>query len=991
MKWNSGGVSQGLVLCVVLAAAPLLVAPDSVAQDRPGSSSSQNPPSDPSTRQSLGQIPGAGIPSGQAVDPVALRLSVLMELKPDLEAELRDQLLGNLQQQGEVVRADEIKRPFIIQVFETDPEFREQALALMVARGDLTEDGAAQLQQLADANSASARSPYPSQPPYQLDQQASPSVLCDDQSGFSSTQESLQASVLNGSVPCIPSPAGTGTRIPGVNQPYGTPSRSTQGSARGTSRDMRTQPAEENATAPTRSQFNPYPTLSSARDLYRQYADEQKKPLRRFGTEIFRPDNIGQQGFPMDVPAGMDYVLGPGDVVQIDISGGVSQHIQRVVDREGRVSLPEGGPIVVAGLSLRDAEKAVSARLAGQYRNAQADLSVTRLRTIRIYVAGDVQRPGAYDISSLSTPLNALYAAGGPTANGSMRIVRHMRGTQLVEEFDLYDLLLHGVREAIGQLLPGDTILIPPAGALVTMRGMVKRPAIYELKSETDVSQALEMAGGVKSIGVMTTIEVSHVDAHQRRIMEAVPFTGGEGGTPLVLGKVKVQDGDEVLVRPILPFNQQQIYLEGHVYRPGAYPYSDGMTVSDILHSYADLLPEPSTRAELVRMVPPDFRPVTQTLDLAGVLAGDQKIPLQPLDTIHVYGRYEFDAPHVAISGEVLKPGIYPMSAGMRVADLVRAAGGVKRSAYVQSAELASYSILDGQEVKLAAKNIGLDAALAGNDEANPVLQPGDRLTIKRIPGWQNIGDAITITGEVMFPGTYGFLQGERLSSFLKRIGGFTAYAYPQGAVLSRQEVRVIEDRSREELVARMEREGARINPIGPSGQDQSNIIMAMRLQQQDLLTRIRSQKSEGRLVIHIDSDIATWQNTSADIELREGDELTIPKQPNFVLVYGQVYNPHALTYMQHKTARDYLHEAGGPTQQARTKSIYIIRANGETITDRNGGIFKKRVLDKTLNPGDTVVVPEKIVGSSQTWRTVMETAQVFGAMAITAAAVKSF
>jgi protein involved in polysaccharide export with SLBB domain len=1013
MKWNRGGASQGVGFCVVFATANLLAANLLVAQDRVGSPSSQNPENEARAGQAVGQAPGSGTVPGQRVDPVALRLSVLMGLKPDLEAELRDQLLGNLQQQGEVVHADEIKRPLIIQVFETDSEFRQQALALMVARGDLTEDGASQLEQLTEATGSTARGAVPgssstSSTPFSSPSSSSsstystystqqgteqpPGVACDDDLGGSFTgQPAIESSGSSGSVPCISSTAGMGTRVPGNPSPSGTASRNAQGMPSGMNREMRTQGAEENATVSTRLQFNPYPTLPSAKDLYRQYADEQKLPLRRFGADLFRPDNIGQREYPMDVPAGMDYVLGPGDVVQIDISGGVSQHIQRVVDREGRLSLPEGGPIVVAGLSLSAAEKAVSARLAGQYRDAHADLSLSRLRTVRIYVAGDVQRPGAYDISSLSTPLNALYAAGGPTASGSMRIVRHMRGTQMLEEFDLYDLLLHGVRRAIGQLLPGDTVLVPPAGPQVTIRGMVKRPAIYELKDAMDISEALEMAGGVKAIGVMTSIEVSHVDAHQRRTMEPVPFRGGAGNTPIVLGKMEIRDGDEVLVRPILPFNQRQIYLEGHVYRPGEYPYADGMTVSDVIQSYADLLPEPSNRAELVRMVPPDFRPITQNIDLASVLAGDQRIPLQPLDTIHVYGRYEFDAPHVAISGEVLKPGIYPMIAGMRVADLVHAAGGVKRSAFLQSAELSSYAIQDGQEVRLAANSIGLDAALAGKGDDNPVLQPGDRLTVKRIPGWQDIGDAITVRGEARFPGTYGFLQGERMSSFLKRIGGFSSYAYPQGAMLSRQEVRVIEDRSREELIARMEREGTRINPIGVNGSDQTNVLMAMRTQQQDLLNRIRSQKSQGRLVIHITANIAEWENTAADIELREGDELTIPKRPNFVLVYGQVYNSHALTYMEHKTGRDYLRDSGGPTEQARKKAIYIIRANGETITDKDSGFFKKKVLDQTLNPGDTLVVPEKIIGTSQTWRTVMETAQVLGAMAITASAVKNF
>ena len=179
--------------------------------------------------------------------------------------------------------------------------------------------------------------------------------------------------------------------------------------------------------------------------MYTQFP-EQPKTLKRFGSDIFRPDVVGLNKFPMDLPAGPDYVLGTGDTVTLDIWGGVSQRLTRVVDREGRISLPDAGPVLVAGLTLAQAQKVIQNRLEPQYRDAKVDVSVTRVRTVRVYVVGDVQRPGAYDISSLSTPLNALYAAGGPTPTGSLRVVKHYRGTQLISEMDLYDLLIGGVR-----------------------------------------------------------------------------------------------------------------------------------------------------------------------------------------------------------------------------------------------------------------------------------------------------------------------------------------------------------------------------------------------------------------------------------------------------------------------------------------------------------------------------------------------------------------
>ena len=239
----------------------------------------------------------------------------------------------------------------------------------------------------------------------------------------------------------------------------------------------------------------PY-NLLSMHDLYSQVPDRNSS-LRRFGSDVFLTRSTGAKSSSFDLPVGPDYVLGPGDGINIDLWGGVSQRFTRNVDQEGRLMLPEAGPVVVAGLTLERAQKLIQDALTPQFRNARVEVSITRLRTVRIYVVGDVQRPGAYDVSSLSTPLNALYAAGGPTAIGSLRTVRHYRGKKLVGEIDLYDFLLHGVRRDTERLQAGDTILVPPAGEQVTVSGMVRRPAIYELRNETKLSEVLDLAGGL--------------------------------------------------------------------------------------------------------------------------------------------------------------------------------------------------------------------------------------------------------------------------------------------------------------------------------------------------------------------------------------------------------------------------------------------------------------------------------------------------------------
>jgi protein involved in polysaccharide export with SLBB domain len=269
-------------------------------------------------------------------------------------------------------------------------------------------------------------------------------------------------------------------------------------------------------------------------------------------------------------------------------------------------------------------------------------------------------------------------------------------------------------------------------------------------------------------------------------------------------------------------------------------------------------------------------------------------------------------------------------------------------------------------------------------------LKPGDVLTVLQIPGWNDIGRSVKIRGEVLYPGNYGINEGEKLSTFLKRVGGFRESAYPQGIVLERDEVRKLEDQGRQELIRRLETTGATIQ-ISPNttGKDQADVLQAVQQQQEQAIARLRSQPVPGRLVVTITKDIGEWENTPSDITLRGGDSITVPKVPNFVLSYGQVYNANAITYKPGKTAGWYLKQAGGPTQLANKKGIYVIRANGSVISSSGtADLFSGGVLNTKLQPGDVLVVPEKFVTGSSAWKTTLETTQFLASLAIAAAAV---
>jgi protein involved in polysaccharide export with SLBB domain len=741
----------------------------------------------------------------------------------------------------------------------------------------------------------------------------------------------------------------------------------------------------------------PY-NLLSLRDLYTQIPDSPEH-LKRFGAQVFlrngaspdtsRPGVAGNTS-ALDVPLGPDYVLGAGDELSISLWGGLSQTFTRTINREGTVTLPEAGQVQLAGLTLAKAQDVVEGALQPQFRSAHVAVTVARLRTIRIYVVGDVQRPGAYDVTSLASPLSALSAAGGPTAIGSLRVMRQIRDGKLVGNIDLYDFLLNGIRKSDDRLEAGDTLLVPPAGPQVAVHGAVKRPAIYELRGERNLAEALEDAGGLTVAAELGHITIERIQADDHR--EIISVDSAKAGHPAeeenLLAKTELQDGDRVRVATVLPYTERVVYLQGHVARPGKLAYRDGLRVADVLKSYRDVLPEPAARGEIVRLVAPDLHPETFQFNVYDVLAGNSNPALQPFDTIRVFGRYEQDTPDVTVKGEVMRPGLYPMFDGMTAAQLVRAAGGFKRDAWLSDADLISYAAAGNTGVAIAHRSIRIGDAVNQNDAAADVaLKPGDVLTVLQLTGWNDIGASITIEGEIAHPGSYGFKEGEHLSDVLKRAGGFRSTAYPEGAVLTRPEVQALEQKSRDELIRQIETSSAaaRLSPKA-GGADQSATLQQIQQQQDQVISRLRSQPASGRLVIHISAGIDSWAGTSADVEVRNGDVLRVPKRPGFVLISGQVYNASAITFVPGESASWYLERAGGATQIASRKDIFIIRANGSVVGRRSGVFGAYDVLSTRLEPGDVIVVPQKIIGASVLWRNILGTAQFAASLAIAAA-----
>src|SRR3989441_13076021 len=672
---------------------------------------------------------------------------------------------------------------------------------------------------------------------------------------------------------------------------------------------------------------NPYADVPSLYDLYVQ-ANSPNRKMERFGLEVFRNGTADPDILPMDLPVGPDYVVGPGDSLSVNLWGGVSQRLLRTVDREGRLVLPEVGPVLVAGRTLGDVQQEVHSVLRTQFRDVSADVSLLRLRTVRVYVVGDVAEPGAYDVSSLSTPLNALFAAGGVKPQGSLRRIQHYRGKQLVEELDAYDLLLPSIRSDLKRLEHGDTLLVPPIGPQVTVDGMVRRPAIYELHGEKSLAEVLDLAGGILPAAALRHIEVQRLEAHEKRTMLSLDLSPNSDPDAITkqLSAVAIRDGDEIHIFPIAPSNEDTVYLQGHVLRPGRYSYKPGMKLTDLIAAYSDLLPEPAPHyAEIVRLNPPDFHPSVESFDLSAALANSAAAPkIEPRDTVRIFSRYDFepaplvwvggavrapgryrtsgqahfrdaiylaggltpgasldsgqlfrsmpdgtmkilsvnlrdalagnpvdnvlleprdrilvhlkpkevDPPSVSIKGEVAKPGRYPLADNMHVSDLIRTAGGFKRSAAAETADLTRYPASESGQPEGKHYPLNLAEALTGDVNQDLPLHDGDVLTIPQVPGWNDIGAVITVRGEVKNPGVYGIRQGERLSSLLERAGGFLPTAYPQAAILERVDVRQLQEKARQELIQRLEQETASVKISSTASVSEQATLQQAALQQ---------------------------------------------------------------------------------------------------------------------------------------------------------------
>lgn len=727
-----------------------------------------------------------------------------------------------------------------------------------------------------------------------------------------------------------------------------------------------------------------------------------KRDLHQFGYDFFK--NSSQLLTATDsLPVGSDYTFGPGDTLNLNLWGALNARYELIVDRNGEIMIPKVGAVKVWGLNYEQGKASINKAIGRYFKNYEMGLTLGSLRTIKVYVVGEVKAPGNYPVSSLATVINALSAAGGPTRNGSLRIIKVTRAGQPPLEVDLYDFLLSGDRSKDVRLENGDTIFVPLIGPVVAVAGEVRRPAIYEIRGKTTIPDMLKMAGGILATGFTGRIQVERAENNSSRV--ALDFEPKDGSFESALGTVTVKDRDMLKVFPIQEAVRKVVLLKGNVIQPGEYQYRNGMRLSDLIPSFNSLLPESYLESvEIVRLSPPEYRREMLTANLRRALGGNEadNILLQEQDTVRVFARSEMtEKPRVFINGAVISPGAYDFYPGMTIRDLVTTGGSPKRNAFLETGEL-SRVMISGDKANPYRISVNLSKAIAGDPQHNLALQPDDVLMVRSVTNWFDATDRLVkLEGEVRFPGVYSVARGEKLSSLLERAGGFTEKAYLRGAKFTRRSVKDAQQKRLEEFIARSEKEITTKQAALASVAASSEELQATKAALEGLsrnLERMKGTKAEGRVVIRL-APLGQLGRSDSDVALEGGDELFVPPRPSVVNVMGEVYNPVSFVYNPESSEIGaYLKRAGGPTREAEREDMYVIRADG-TVFSRTQASFGIHWSDDArkwtfgsfdairLEPGDSLVVPQKLEHLAWT-REIKDITTILSQIALTAGVV---
>jgi protein involved in polysaccharide export with SLBB domain len=709
--------------------------------------------------------------------------------------------------------------------------------------------------------------------------------------------------------------------------------------------------------------------------------------IRQFGYELFRsspgssaaaqpglvapgqmPSGVSQAGNPIQyLPPENTYPIGPGDEVRVTVWGSVEGAWTVTVDRDGTISLPKIGVLGVTGMTFKDLQNVLRKEFSKYYTDFEMNVSLGALKMIRVYVVGNAISSGVYLVPSLSSVVNGLTTASGPSKAGTLRDIQVKRNGEVVAHLDVYDLLIRGDRSTDIRLQPEDVVFIPPIGPIVGVAGHVDRPAIYELKGRTRLSEAIKMAGGVIADAYLHRVQLERVSQRASRVILDVNVQQVKGKNDIFL-----EDGDIVKVFPAITVVTNKIVLKGNVRRPGDYEWKQGSRVRDIIPNFEALSPDSLLDYALVeRMVPPDMHQEYLTFNLGQAVSGkdeSQNILLQPYDTVTIFNKWDMvpkDKVHIA--GAVNKPGAFEFRPQMKLSELLKLAGGMKRFAFTRTAELTRTFPTD-EGTKTERIYVHPAEALAGDPASDIVLREDDYLFVRTVPDWQ-IYRMATITGEVKFPGDYALYKGEKLSSLIERAGGFTEQAYVRGAVMTRASVKQQQQKQMNETINQLEREllaMASSEAMSQMDKDEADQVSRAYKERRTFIDSLRMLEAKGRMVVPIDA-AAKLKGTPQDLDIEDGDTLDVPSNPKVVYVVGAVNNAASFVYMPKQDYTFYIGLAGGYSRTADKKAVYLMKVDGTALKPGQGVVWDgvsnrwQQGSSAQIEPGDAVIVPDEL------------------------------
>jgi protein involved in polysaccharide export with SLBB domain len=760
-------------------------------------------------------------------------------------------------------------------------------------------------------------------------------------------------------------------------------------------------------------------------DFQRFVTSTTGQSLPIYGASLFR--NVPSTFAPLDMaPVPSDYVVGPDDEVRIRVWGQVNFQVNVRVDRSGDVFLPQIGAVHVAGIPFSELDAHLREAIGRVYHNFDLTADLGQIRSIQVYVSGEARHPGLYTVSSLSTLVDALFSSGGPSSQGSLRHIELRRGAAVVTVFDLYDLLIRGDKSKDAKLQSGDVIFIPHIGAQAAVTGSVRDPAIYELVANESLSDLLANAGGVSSIAAKARVSIERIEDHQNRMAMEVAFNSTGLATP-------VMDGDLVRVYSIVPLYRKTVILRGNTANPGRFAWHSGMRISDLIPDKESLITRNYwwKRARLglpaLEEVDAPIQPGLQQNQPLGQGQTDYQNQSQNQYQNQLQNPYQDQYQQQNPSdyqnqNQSLYPGqeqgqgtnaIQSLSAQQRVGGSSLASAetntGMNRPASTGQRtvirELApeidwDYAVierLDPDTLKSVIIPFDLGKLILQHDSSQDLeLQAGDVVSIFsqadfRVP-LAHQTKQVRLDGEFAHAGVYTAEAGESLRHLVERAGGLTPNAYLYGSEFTRETTRAVQQARIDEYVQSLGMEIERSNlalaaSATSSPQDLASGAAAQS-GEHDLLSSLRQIRATGRIVLRFPPESEGLDNIP-NLTLEDGDIFMVPPVPASVNVVGAVYDQNSFLYVRGERVGAYLRYAGGANRDGDRKHEFVIRANGDVVSnDRNKGLWGGSDFNNLrINPGDTIVIPEKTFRPTAL-RNVLDWSQLFSQFALGAAAL---